>query len=112
MSIGRRSLVASATTALIAPLLPRQGAVAQSGTVVDTLAAAGCFVRFLDLINRAGLTKELRGSGPFTVGLVRPRSGLSSDPHGHQQAAGSRSRNWMNGEAMQLRIVGARQPQL
>ena len=67
MSICRRSLVASAATALIAPLLPRHGAVAQTETVVDTLAADGRFVRFLGLIDRAGLTEQLRGSGPFTV---------------------------------------------
>jgi hypothetical protein len=33
---------------------PRQGAVAQSGIVVNTIAADGCFVRFLGLIDRAG----------------------------------------------------------
>jgi uncharacterized surface protein with fasciclin (FAS1) repeats len=67
MGICRRSLLASAATALIAALLPRQGAVAQTGTVVDTLSEDGRFVRFLDLIDRAGLMEELRGSGPFTV---------------------------------------------
>jgi uncharacterized surface protein with fasciclin (FAS1) repeats len=67
MSICRRALVASGATAPIASLLPRQGAVAQTGTVVDTLATDGRFVRFLDLIDRAGLMEQLRDSGPFTV---------------------------------------------
>ena len=67
MKIYRRSLGALAAAALISPPLPPGRAAAQAGGLVDTLAADGRFVRFLDLIARAGLTDQLRGDVPFTV---------------------------------------------
>jgi uncharacterized surface protein with fasciclin (FAS1) repeats len=64
----RRSLGALAAVPLIAPLLPPiRSADAQTQSVIDTLAADGRFVLFLELIGRAGLTDQLHGLGPFTV---------------------------------------------
>ena len=67
MRIHRRSLVALAAVALDSAPVPTRGAAAQTGSVVDTLAADGRFVHFLDLIAGGGLTDQLQGDGPFTV---------------------------------------------
>ncbi len=43
------------------------GPAGSTRNVADTLAALGDFDRFLELVQRAGLTDTLRGAGPFTV---------------------------------------------
>jgi uncharacterized surface protein with fasciclin (FAS1) repeats len=95
MGIHRRSLGALAAAALVSPPLPPRGAAAQAGSVVDVLAADGRFVRFLDLIARAGLADQLRGDGPFTV--FAPTDQVFAGGHGSRleglldQSTGDRS---------------------
>jgi uncharacterized surface protein with fasciclin (FAS1) repeats len=66
------------------------GAAAQTGGVFDTLAADGRFIRFLDLIARAGLADPLRGDGPFTV--FAPTDQVFGGASGH----GSRLEDLLN----------------
>ena len=66
------------------------GAAAQTGGVFDTLAADGRFIRFLDLIARAGLADPLRGDGSFTV--FAPTDQVFGGASGH----GSRLEDLLN----------------
>jgi uncharacterized surface protein with fasciclin (FAS1) repeats len=84
--LDRRLFLLAAATAASAPLAARAqtlqsvnpNLVPGTGTtppqmqmadtnVVDAMARAGGFDRFIELIQRAGLTDILRGAGPFTV---------------------------------------------
>lgn len=55
------------TTTAPAPLSTPSVQGGQVTNVVDTLAAAGGFNQFLGLLQRAGVTQQLRGAGPFIL---------------------------------------------
>lgn len=55
------------TTTAPGPLAAPSVQGGQATNVVDTLAAAGGFNQFLGLLQRAGVTAQLRGAGPFIL---------------------------------------------
>lgn len=65
-SSSRRQALAAGAGLLAAPFLACT-ALAQPRSVIDLIAGDGRFNRFAEFVQRAALTEDLKGAGPFTV---------------------------------------------
>jgi len=67
MTLRRNFLLGACAVALPLPALAQVASLVQQRNVIDTLAAAGNYNNFIEIVSRAGLVETLKGAGPFTL---------------------------------------------